>query len=165
MNSVKKVRRLSLYYIAALLTMAMTMVSCRSQKTLLHEFTAIDGEEWNLGDSLHFEIDSVRNGGRCETTLEFRTNANYPYRNISIVMEQSIRNENKRIRKTLAYDIVDASGRNNGEGITYFTHRVPFCTSDIQTGDTVDIFIRHNMKDDTLPGIADIGVLVENIEY
>ena len=61
-------------------------------------------------------------------------------------------------------DIVDESGKNNGEGITYFTHRVPFCTMDIPEGDTVDIFIRHNMQDNILPGIADIGVLVERIE-
>ena len=164
MNSVKTATRYTLYYIIALSTIVMAMVSCRSQKTLLHEFAAIDGEEWNIKDSLHFEIDSVTSGGNCETTLEFRTNANYPYRNISIVMTQSLRREDKRITKTIAYDIVDEDGKNNGEGITYFTHRIPFCTMNIQEGDTADIFIRHNMQDNILPGIADVGVLVERIE-
>ena len=164
MNSVKTATRYTLYYIIALSAIVMAMVSCRSQKTLLHEFAAIDGEEWNIKDSLHFEIDSVTSGGNCETTLEFRTNANYPYRNISIVMTQSLRREDKRITKTIAYDIVDKDGKNNGEGITYFTHRIPFCTMNIQEGDTADIFIRHNMQDNILPGIADVGVLVERIE-
>lgn len=162
MNTVKTTTRHSLYYIVVFLALA--MASCGNQKTLMHEFYAIDAEEWNISDSLHFEIDSVTSGGRCETTLEFRTNSNYPYRNISIVMAMALRNENRRIIKTLAYDFVDASGRKNGEGITYLTHRVPFCTTDIQTGDTVDIFIRHNMQDNILPGIADVGVLVEKIE-
>ena len=161
MNSFKIANKYTLFIIIALTL----LISCRSQRTLLHEFAAIDGEEWNIIDSLHFEIDSVTTGGNCETTLEFRTNANYPYRNISILMTQSLRNKNKDITKTLAYDIVDESGKNNGEGITYLTHRIPFCTMEIQEGDTVDIFIRHNMQDNILPGIADVGVLVEKIEY
>ena len=161
MNSFKIANKYTLYIIIALTL----LISCRSQRTLLHEFAAIDGEEWNIIDSLHFEIDSVTTSGNCETTLEFRTNANYPYRNISILMTQSLRNKNKDITKTLAYDIVDESGKNNGEGITYLTHRIPFCTMEIQEGDTVDIFIRHNMQDNILPGIADVGVLVEKIEY
>lgn len=161
MNSFKIANKYTLYIIIALTL----LISCRSQRTLLHEFAAIDGEEWNIIDSLHFEIDSVTTSGNCETTLEFRTNANYPYRNISILMTQSLRNKNKDITKTLAYDIVDESGKNNGEGITYLTHRIPFCTMEIQEGDTVDIFIRHNMQDNILPGIADVGVLVEKNEY
>ena len=161
MNSFKIANKYTLFIIIALTL----LISCRSQRTLLHEFAAIDGEEWNIIDSLHFEIDSVTTSGNCETTLEFRTNANYPYRNISISMTQSLRNKNKDITKTLAYDIVDESGKNNGEGITYLTHRIPFCTMNIQEGDTVDIFIRHNMQDNILPGIADVGVLVEKIEY
>ena len=161
MNSFKIANKYTLYIIIALTL----LISCRSQRTLLHEFAAIDGEEWNIIDSLHFEIDSVTTSGNCETTLEFRTNANYPYRNISILMTQSLRNKNKDITKTLAYDIVDESGKNNGEGITYLTHRIPFCTMEIQEGDTVDIFIRHNMQDNILPGIADVGVLVEKTEY
>jgi hypothetical protein len=32
---------------------------------------------------------------------------------------------------------------------------------DIQQGDTVDISIRHNMQDNILPGITDVGVLIE----
>ena len=161
MNSFKIANKYTLFIIIALTL----LISCRSQRTLLHEFAAIDGEEWNIIDSLHFEIDSVTTCGNCETTLEFRTNANYPYRNISILMTQSLRNKNKDITKTLAYDIVDESGKNNGEGITYLTHRIPFCTMEIQEGDTVDIFIRHNMQDNILPGIADVGVLVEKNEY
>jgi gliding motility-associated lipoprotein GldH len=161
MNSFKIANKYTLYIIIALTL----LISCRSQRTLLHEFAAIDGEEWNIIDSLHFEIDSVTTSGNCETTLEFRTNANYPYRNISILMTQSLRNKNKDITKALAYDIVDESGKNNGEGITYLTHRIPFCTMEIQEGDTVDIFIRHNMQDNILPGIADVGVLVEKNEY
>lgn len=161
MNSFKIANKYTLFIIIALTL----LISCRSQRTLLHEFAAIDGEEWNIIDSLHFEIDSVTTSGNCETTLEFRTNANYPYRNISILMTQSLRNKNKDITKTLAYDIVDESGKNNGEGITYLTHRIPFCTMEIQEGDTVDIFIRHNMQDNILPGIADVGVLVEKNEY
>ena len=161
MNSFKIANKYTLFIIIALTL----LISCRSHRTLLHEFAAIDGEEWNIIDSLHFEIDSVTTSGNCETTLEFRTNANYPYRNISILMTQSLRNKNKDITKTLAYDIVDESGKNNGEGITYLTHRIPFCTMEIQEGDTVDIFIRHNMQDNILPGIADVGVLVEKNEY
>ena len=161
MNSFKIANKYTLFIIIALTL----LISCRSQRTLLHEFAAIDGEEWNIKDSLHFEIDSVTTSGNCETTLEFRTNANYPYRNISILMTQSLRNKNKDITKTLAYDIVDESGKNNGEGITYLTHHIPFCTMEIQEGDTVDIFIRHNMQDNILPGIADVGVLVEKNEY
>lgn len=157
MNSVKRAEQYSLY-----VTLALTLLlSCQNPNVLLHEFDAVDSENWNISDAKHFEIDSVPASGHYETTLEFRTNANYPYRNISIQMTQSLRNRNKDITKTLAYDIVDKNGKNNGEGITYFTHQLPFCTMDIQQGDTVDISIRHNMQDNILPGITDVGVLIE----
>ncbi len=137
------------------------LISCIDQDILLHEYSAIDNEEWNINDSLHFEVDSVMHSGKYETTLELRTNAKYPYRNISIVMTQSLRNGNNIISKTLNYDIVDAQGNKNGEGITYLTHRIPFCTMDLQNGDTIDITIKHNMQDNILPGITDVGVLIE----
>ena len=139
-------------------------ISCGNHNTMFHEYVAIDNEEWYYNDSLHFEIDSVEISGNLTTILEFRTSAKYPYRNISIVMEQSLRNGNKRIQKTVAYDIIDSKGRKNGEGITYMTHQVPFCTMNVNTGDTIDINIKHNMQDNILPGITDVGVLVEKID-
>ncbi len=137
------------------------LISCVDQDTLLHEYSAIDDEEWNINDSLHFEVDSAAHSGKFETILELRTNAKYPYRNISIVMTQLLRNGNKKISKTLNYDIIDAKGNKNGEGITYLTHRIPFCTMNIDEGDTLDIFVKHNMQDNILPGITDIGVHIE----
>ena len=65
-------------------------------------------------------------------------------------------------QKTIAYEIIDSKGRKNGEGITYITHQVPFCTMNVNTGDTIDINIKHNMQDNMLPGITDVGVLIEN---
>ncbi len=137
-------------------------ISCGNRNTLFHEYVAINNEEWYYDDSLHFEIDSVVTGGNLTTILEFRANAKYPYRNISIVMEQSLRNGNKHTQKTIAYEIIDSKGRKNGEGITYITHQVPFCTMNVNTGDTIDINIKHNMQDNMLPGITDVGVLIEN---
>jgi len=142
----------------------MLFISCVNSNTLFHEYTAIHNEEWYYDDSLHFEIDSVVTGGNLTTILEFRTSAKYPYRNISIVMEQSLRNGNKHTQKTIAYEIIDSKGRKNGEGITYMTHQIPFCTMNVNTGDTIDINIKHNMQDNMLPGITDVGVLIEKID-
>lgn len=159
MNSNKIV---SLYVVCILLIIL--FISCRNRNTLFHEYVAINNEEWNYDDSLHFEIDSVVTSGNLTTILEFRTSAKYPYRNISIVMEQSLRNGNKHTQKTIAYEIIDSKGRKNGEGITYMTHQIPFCTMNVNTGDTIDINIKHNMQDNILPGITDVGVLVEKID-
>ncbi len=155
MNSNKKIFP---YYIICI---SILIISCGKHKTLFHEYKAIDNEEWRYDDSLHFEIDSAIINGNLNTILEFRTNAKYPYRNISIVMEQSLRNGSQNIKKTIAYDVIDNNGKKNGEGITYMTHQIPFCTMNIKTGDTIDIHIKHNMKDNMLPGIADVGVLIE----
>ena len=159
MNSNKIV---SLYVVCILLIIL--FISCGNRNTLFHEYVAINNEEWNYDDSLHFEIDSVVTSGNLTTILEFRTSAKYPYRNISIVMEQSLRNGNKHTQKTIAYEIIDSKGGKNGEGITYMTHQIPFCTMNVNTGDTIDINIKHNMQDNMLPGITDVGVLVEKID-
>ena len=144
--------------------LTLLLLSCSSEGTLLHHFVSLDGEEWAQRDSISFRIDSVAEGGAYSTTLQFRSNANYPYRNISIVMRQQVRHSGKSVSKTINYDIVDSNGKRNGDGLTYKTHEIPFCTMNIQQGDTVDVVIRHNMKDNILPGIADVGVLIEQSE-
>lgn len=129
--------------------------------TAYHNYVSIDNEEWFAKDSLHFRIDSIPTTNDFITDLEFRTNVRYPYRNISFVMTQSVRHKNKSVTKTLNYDVAEINGKRNGEGITYRTHHIQFCTMSLESGDTLDIFIKHNMKDNVLPGITDIGVLIE----
>ena len=159
MNSNKRAFHYTLYILFITF-----FISCGNRNTIFHEYIAIDNEKWYYVDSLHFEVDSVEVSGNLATILEFRTSAKYPYRNISIAMEQSLRNGNRHIKKIVSYEIIDSKGRKNGEGITYITHQIPFCTMNVNTGDTIDVHIKHNMQDNMLPGITDVGVLIENID-
>ena len=64
---------------------------------------------------------------------------------------------------TLSCKLVDADGTVQGEGVSFYQYRFHLCNMKLTQGDSLRVSIRHNMKREILPGIADVGVTLTKI--
>lgn len=61
---------------------------------------------------------------------------------------------------TLTCTLFDRKGTVKGQGISYYQYH--FCISelDFHQGDSIHITVRHDMKREIMPGIADVGISI-----
>lgn len=89
-----------------------------------------------------------------------RSTAEYPYRNISMRVFEEVRPSSKLFIRRMDFNIVNENGTQTGNGINYFTNEIPIGTLELHPGDTLMIKVGHNMRNETLHGIEDLGIKV-----
>ena len=82
----------------------------------------------------------------------------YPFQSINLIVEQTTLPARLFRRDTLNCNLVTAKGKIKGEGITLYQYRFALPDISLNEGDSLSVSIRHNMKREILPGIADIGL-------
>jgi gliding motility-associated lipoprotein GldH len=55
---------------------------------------------------------------------------------------------------------MEDNGLTRGQGVSIYQFAFPIADIDLQEGDSVQFRIRHDMKREILPGIADIGIKI-----
>ena len=73
-------------------------------------------------------------------------------------MEQEIRPQHLLRTDTLNCRLIDKNGTVKGRGLSYYQYNLHLTTLRLNAGDTLNIRVRHFMKRENLPGIANIGV-------
>lgn len=77
-----------------MLTVALTFVSC-NRKTVYDRFQAIDISGWHRGDTLFYSVEPVEMSGRYTAQLSVRTNDDYPYHALTLIVEQRVMSDIK----------------------------------------------------------------------
>lgn len=143
--------------------------SCLGNRTYDHyEHTPLAG--WEKNDSLFFEIPRVAAAGTYRTNLGLRINGSYPFMGLTLIVEQTVYprkskvNEpvDRLIRKsytdTLTCNLIDTNGRVRGKGVSSYQYHFHITNLQLNAGDSVHVCVRHDMKQEILPGISDIGI-------
>ena len=143
--------------IILMLTVATTFVSC-NRKTVYDRYghTPITG--WEKNDTLSFHISPMEQDGEYAEELGLRINGAYPFMSLWLVVEQRIYPRNVTLRDTVICRLADSMGNIQGHGISYYQYKIPVIELQLAKGDSIDVFIRHNMKREILPGISDVGL-------
>lgn len=136
-----------------------------------YEHTEIAG--WDKADTLFFAIQPLDIGGRYVTELGLRINDAFPFQSLTLIVEQTVIKKNISDYKvpkakfeeqkhidTLTCSLFDNKGAVKGQGISYYQYH--FCVSELnlQQEDSLYITVRHDMKREIMPGIADIGISI-----
>ena len=61
------------------------------------------------------------------------------------------------VTDTVCCNLTDEQGNILGEGISYRRYQFDICKLQLQEGDSLHIVVRHDMKREILPGVADVG--------
>lgn len=139
------------------LMMAVTLTSCH-RRTLYHHFEHTPLSGWERNDTLLFAVEPASKGGVIQREVELRISEKFPFQRINLIVEQVTQPSNVIRRDTVNCCLIDQEGNVLGEGITLFQYRFSLPDTSVDEGDSLTIAIRHNMKRETLPGIADIGL-------
>lgn len=140
-----------------LVMFAMLFVAC-DHRTVYDRYqsTALAGCEKN--DTLSFTIPPLKDAATYSALLGVRTTDAYPFTAITLIVEQEIMPAHRLVTDTLCCNLTDEQGNMLGEGISYRQYQFDICKLQLQEGDSLHIVVRHDMKREILPGVADVGI-------
>lgn len=119
----------------------------------------VDGLEKN--DTAVFDVPPMPASGRYRQEVGLRITAAYPFTNLCLQVEQTVE-PGRRVRvDTLDCRLYDADGNVLGRGISVLQYGFILADVYLQKGDSLHVCVRHIMKREILPGIADIGFSME----
>lgn len=154
-------------YIIGMITVALALVACNGKTIYSHyEPTPIEG--WERSDTLVYSNIVIKATADYKEEIGLRINDAFPFRSLFLVVEQHVRhngqwsvvNGQQPIVKTdtLSCRLIDKNGNVKGRGLSYYQYNFHLTTLRLNAGDTLDIRIRHHMKREILPGIANVGM-------
>lgn len=140
--------------------MAVVLASCDTDTIYsLYTHAAIVG--WEKNEPLTFDVDSVNKDGTYSMFLGMRISDAYPFRNLHMVVEQTIYPSKQVITDTVTCNVVDKRGTMLGHGVSLYQYDMPIRKLNYHAGDSLHIKVMHNMKREILPGIADVGITLK----
>lgn len=175
-------------FIAILAACLVSLSACTGNKVYDHyEHTPIAG--WDKVDTLSFDVPALQDSGRYATNLGLRINDAFPFQSLTLIVEQSVfptsivspkktmatgqinpfakEVKAKRIVgqptnyvDTLTCSLFDRKGAVEGQGISYYQYHFRVSELALHQGDSIHITVRHDMKREIMPGIADVGISI-----
>ncbi|WP_253952404.1 gliding motility lipoprotein GldH [Xylanibacter muris] len=141
------------------ITVAAALMSCNRNTVYDHyEHTPLKG--WERMDTLMFGIGPMASAARYNQEIGIRISGEYPFMSVSLIVEQHVFPAGTVRCDTVDCHFIGNDGMIKGRGVGSFQYMFPFAVSDLNEGDSIAVYIRHNMKRETLPGISDVGLRV-----
>ena len=145
--------------ICALLLMAVWgMTSCSRQRTVYANYEHIDDEAWEKTDTITFDVPALETAGTYREKLGLRLADNFPFMTLSLEMEIQVLPKDMIFSTQHKFSVIDQSGNSKGKGLSLQQYDFDIDEMQLEQGDSLRINIRHNMKREILPGIADVGI-------
>lgn len=145
--------------LSVLLTVAISLASCDC-KTIYYHFEHAPVAGWEKNDVLSFNVSPVSEGTYREE-LGLRIDKSYPFMGLCLVIKQTILPSGYVHSDTLNCNLIDQNGNNKGPGLSYYQYTFHVNTLRLQEGDSLNITVKHNMKREIMPGIADVGIRLD----
>ncbi len=121
-----------------------------------YDHTPLSG--WEKNDTLTFDIPPMKHTALYREELGLRINGAFPFKSLQLIVEQKFLASKKTRRDTLNCRLIDNDGNVKGQGVSFYQYMFHIDDMEIGQGDSLRINIRHNMKREILPGIADVGI-------
>ena len=149
--------------VAAIVTAA--MVAACYPRTAYFRFFSVNINGWSRDSVLHYDVGAVKEKGYYVEEIGVRANADYPFQQLSLVVDQTVisttrEHGNIHLSDTLTINVYDQMGRVNGRGVNFKQMMVPLKSIPLEKDDSISMTIRHNMRRFDISGIADVGLRV-----
>ncbi len=137
-----------------------SLSSCNDNKVYDHyEHTPLAG--WEKNDRLSFSVPAAKEDGVYTTDLGLRINATYPFMGLTLIVDHHILPADTTVSDTLHCDLIDTNGNTCGQGVNFYQYQFHVGEIPLHQGDSLQVSVRHDMKREILPGVSDIGLIVE----
>lgn len=146
-----------LYYIG--LGAALFCISC-NLITVYSHYRHVPIAGWEKNDTLSFGISPTKQSGYYTEEIGLRINNSYPFMGLTLIIDQTILPSMQTHSDTLNCSLIGEDGNTKGYGVSHYQYRFPLSTLQLYEGDSLHINIRHDMKREMIPGVADIGIIL-----
>ena len=146
------------HFLSFLLFLSFLSLTACDRKTVYnhYEHTPIAG--WEKNDTLTFSIGPLKDGGQYVEEVGVRISGDYPFTGLNLIVEQMLLPSRESRSDTLCCSLIDEKGNAKGRGISHYQYLFHLTTLKVEQDERLRIAIRHDMKREILPGIADIGI-------
>ena len=139
-------------------TVALVMTGGCNRKTIYHHYEHTPLAGWEKNDTLVYLLPAAKERAVVQRDVELRVSADYPFRSLHLIVEQTIYPSRHARLDTLECELVTPEGEMKGSGVSLYQYSFHLSDISLNEGDSLRIGIRHNMKREILPGIADVGL-------
>lgn len=140
---------------------AIVLMAACNQRRVYDSYLPTPLSGWEKNDTLTFITAPMDTSGVYATTLGLRTNSAYPFTAITLIVEQRAMPAGTLRTDTLNCQLTDERGTPTGKGTNYYQYEFPVGKMTLHAGDSLHINVRHDMKREILPGIANVGICIE----
>ncbi len=143
-----------------LLAVMLTTTGCE-RHTLYHHYEHTPLTAWEKSDTLFFAVRKMTDRALIRRDVELRISDRYPYQQLCLVVEQTTLPSRFIRRDTLNCRLTSPEGEMLGKGVTLYQKSFHLPDVILNEGDSLAIKVHHAMKRQSLPGIADVGILLK----
>ncbi|MBQ9561782.1 MAG: gliding motility lipoprotein GldH [Prevotella sp.] len=140
------------------LFIAVLLLAACSTDTVYHHFESTSDEGWDKEDTLTMQTDEMQETGTYELTLDVRTTEEYPYQDLSLMVEETLLTSKAKRLYPVTLQIATRQGERNEEGLAYSEFRRELSKQYIRKGEKIRFRIYHKMRRLVLPGVKDVGI-------
>lgn len=146
------------WLVAAVIALT-ALASCNGKK-VYDSFVHNPLTGWERNDTVAFKVPAVKAEGTYGMVLKLRTDNSFPFTGVVLIVNQTIIPANKMYSDTLTCSLTDRRGHSLGKGVNLYQHEFRISDRQLSAGDSVYVTVHHNMMREILPGIADVGLMV-----
>ena len=129
-----------------ILAVAVVLTGCDRNKVYSH-YEHVPQGGWDKTDTLFFEVPPV-------------TDLDYPFQSLALVVAQEIHPKGEFFQTIKNCSLYDESGKERGNGISRFQNVIYLSDIQLEKGDSLRVCITHNMRQEMMQGLSDIGFIL-----
>lgn len=147
-----------------IILLSFILFACTQPKVIYHSFQSVNTKEWEVQDSLFFNI-PIEQRGNLLVEIELRHLASYPYTNIPLSISHNLNDSTLFTTDTLSILVADLDGHWKGVGLgSIFQKTDLFLIQNNQEPGNYTIKISHINQEESLKGVHDIGIKISNLK-
>lgn len=144
-----------------LLLSLLFLAACDSN-TMYHSFLHPPKEGWNKSDTLTFKAPIEDSLATYRVSVEVRNRGDYPYSNLSLFISHNTKDSTVFVTDTIKYTLADKSGKWLGTGLgDLYQSACSYTFVAPKRSGNLIFRISHGMQDNTLIGINDVGIKID----
>lgn len=132
--------------------------SCGDKVYDKYKHTSVAG--WEKNDTLSFDVSPLAQSGQYDMGLGLRITNSFPFMSITLIVEQTVYPKGTITADTINCQLIDRRGVHKEQGVSYYQYNFPIETMNWEKGDSIHINVRHDMKREILPGVSEVGIII-----
>lgn len=161
-RKLRKMKSLLKNSICMLLT-TWVLTAC-DENTVYHSYQSTPPDGWKKSDTLFFNVPLKDSLANLRLSVGVRNSSNYPYQNLNILIHYNLEDSTVWKTDTLKFILTDREGKWTGTGWgSLYQSALPLKDCFVKHPGNYTFKIVHEMKNEQLTGISDVGLKIEHL--